>query len=311
MKFKEKITAKQIADWTNSVVIGDGTALVLGLNEIHNVEPGDLTFVDHEKYYDFTLRSKASFVLINKQIEAPAGKTLLYNANPFLAYNYLAERFKPELRRSNAIASSAKIGESTFVYPNTYIGENVRIGRNCVIYPNVTIYPYTEIGDNVIIHANTTIGSDAFYYKKQATHYDKMHTAGKVVLANDVEIGAGCTVDAGVSSDTVIGKGTKIDDQVHIGHDVKIGEHCIIAGQVGIAGNTKVGNWVILYGKVAVNKNIEIGDKAVVMATTAVAKSLEGGKTYIGIPAEEARTFARQYAIIKKLPDLWEKLRQL
>lgn len=311
MKFKDSITAKQIADWTNSEVIGDGAAYVLGLNEIHNVAHGDLTFVDHEKYYEFTLKSKASFVLINKRIEAPIGKTLLYNANPFLAYNYLAERFKPELRSTNAIALSAKIGEGSFVYPNTYIGENVRIGTNCIIHPNVTIYPYTEIGDNVIIHANTTIGSDAFYYKKQTTHYDKMHSAGKVVLENDVEIGAGCTIDAGVSSDTVVGKGTKIDDQVHIGHDVKIGVHCIIAGQVGIAGNTKVGNWVVLYGKVAVNKNIEIGDRAVVMATTAVAKSLAAGKTYIGIPAEEARTFARQYAIIKKLPDLWEKLRTL
>jgi len=311
MKFKEHITAKQIADWTNSEVIGDGAAAVTGLNEIHNVEPGDITFVDHEKYYEFTLKSKATFVLINKRIDAPEGKTLLYNTNPFLAYNYLAERFKPELRSGHAIAPTAKIGEGSFIYPNVYVGEYVRIGKNCTIHPNTTIYAYTEIGDNVIIHANTTIGGDAFYYKKQAAQYDKMHSAGKVVVANDVEIGAGCTIDAGVSSDTVIGKGTKIDDQVHIGHDVKIGEHCIIAGQVGIAGNTKVGNWVILYGKVAVNKNIEIGDRAVVMATTAVPKSLEGGKTYIGIPAEEARTFARQYAIIKKLPDLWEKLRQL
>ena len=311
MKFKESITAKQIADWTNSEVIGDGLAVVFGLNEIHNVEPGDLTFVDHEKYYDFTLKSKASFVLINKRIEVPIGKTLLYNTNPFLAYNYIAERFKPELRSTNAIALLAKIGEGSFIYPNAYIGENVRIGENCVIHPNVTIYPYTEIGDNVIVHANSTIGSDAFYYKKQSTHYDKMHSAGKVVLANDVEIGAGCTIDAGVSSDTVIGKGTKIDDQVHIGHDVKIGEHCIIAGQVGIAGNTKVGNWVILYGKVAVNKNIEIGDRAVVMATSAVPKSLAGGKTYIGSPAEEARVFAKQTAIIKQLPELWEKLRKL
>ena len=311
MKFKESITAKQIADWTNSEVIGDGLAVVFGLNEIHNVEPGDLTFVDHEKYYDFTLKSKASFVLINKRIEVPIGKTLLYNTNPFLAYNYIAERFKPELRSTNAIALSAKIGEGSFIYPNAYIGENVRIGENCVIHPNVTIYPYTEIGDNVIVHANSTIGSDAFYYKKQSTHYDKMHSAGKVVLANDVEIGAGCTIDAGVSSDTVISKGTKIDDQVHIGHDVKIGEHCIIAGQVGIAGNTKVGNWVILYGKVAVNKNIEIGDRAVVMATSAVPKSLAGGKTYIGSPAEEARVFAKQTAIIKQLPELWEKLRKL
>lgn len=311
MKLQPAVTAKQIADWTKSEIIGDANTTVTGLNEIHNVEPGDITFVDHEKYYDFTLKSAATFIIINKKIEAPTGKVLLYNTNPFLAYNFLAQKFKPELHQEKTIADSAVIGEGTVIYPNAVIGEKVRIGKNCIIYPNVSVYAYCEIGDNVIIHANTTIGSDAFYYKRQATGYDKMHSAGRVVIADDVEIGAGCTIDAGVSSDTFIGKGTKIDDQVHLGHDVKVGEHCILAGQVGIAGNTKVGNWVTLYGKVAVNKNIEIGDKAVVMATTAVPKSLEGGKTYVGYPAVEARLFAKQVAIIKMLPELWEKVRKL
>jgi UDP-3-O-[3-hydroxymyristoyl] glucosamine N-acyltransferase len=273
------------------------------------VEECDITFVDHEKYYDFTLRSKASFIIINKKIEAPTGKTLLYNANPFLAYNFLAEKFKPVLKSNNTISETAVIGEGTFIYPNAFVGEQVKIGKNCVIHPNVTIYAYTEIGDNVIIHGNSTIGADAFYYKRHSSHYDKMHSAGKVLIADDVEIGAGCTIDAGVSSDTVIGKGTKIDDQVHLGHDVKIGEHCIIAGQVGIAGNTTVGNWVTIYGKSALNKYITIGDRAVIMASTSVPKSLEGGKTYVGYPAVEARTFARQVAMIKMLPEIWEKLK--
>lgn len=312
MKFPAPVTALQIADWTQCELIGDGTALVTGLNEIHNVQPGDITFVDHEKYYDFTLKSPATFIIINKKVEAPEGKVLLYSTNPFVAYNSLAKRFMPEQRALATVAQSATIGEESFVYPNAFIGEQVKIGRNCIIHPNVTIYAYTEIGDNVIIHANTTIGSDAFYYKRQADkHYDKMHSAGKVVIANDVEIGAGCTIDAGVSSDTYIGRGTKIDDQVHLGHDVRIGEDCIIAGQVGIAGNTKIGNRVTLYGKVAVNKNIEIGDDTVVMAMSAVPNNLEGGKTWIGYPVVEARTFARQVAVIKRLPDLWEKLKKL
>ncbi len=311
MKFKEAIGIKQLAAWTNSEVIGDENALVTGLNEIHNVETGDITFVDHEKYYDFTLKSNATFIIINKKVDAPEGKTLLYNSNPFLAYNLLAQKFKPELHSAQSVAASAQIGEGTFVYPNAFIGEWVKLGRNCVIYPNVTIYAHTEIGDHVIIHANSTIGSDAFYYKRQKDGYDKMHCAGRVVIANNVEIGSGCTIDAGVSSDTFIGSGTKIDDQVHLGHDVKIGEHCIIAGQVGIAGNTKIGNRVTLYGKVAVNKNIEIGDDTVVMAMSAVPNNLEGGKTYIGYPVVEARAFARQVAMIKKLPELWEKLKKL
>lgn len=311
MKFKHPVAVKDIAAWTASEIIGDADALVKGLNEIHNVEEGDITFVDHEKYYDFTLKSKASFVIINKKTEAVAGKVLLYNENPFAAYNFLAEKFKPQLRNEKNIGVTAVIGEGTFIFPNAFVGEHVKIGSNCIIHPNATIYAYTEIGDNVIIHANATVGSDAFYYKRQKTHYDKMHSAGKVVIADDVEIGSGCTISAGVSSDTVIGKGTKLDSQVHIGHDVKIGEHCILAANVGIAGNTKIGNRVTLYGKVAVNKNIEIGDDAIVMATSAVPNNLEGGKTYIGYPAVEARTFAKQVAIIKKLPELWEKLKNL
>ena len=311
MKFQQPLTVKQIAELTGSEITGSADAQVTGLNEIHNVEAGDITFVDHEKYYNFTLKSNASFIIINKKMEAPVGKTLLFNTNPFFAYNYLAKKFKPTVRSNKNIDETAVIGEGSFIYPNAFIGAHVKLGKNCVIHPNATIYNYCQLGDNVIIHANTTIGSDAFYYKKQSSHYDKMHSAGKVVIADDVEIGAGCTIDAGVSSDTLIGKGTKLDDQVHIGHDVKIGEHCIIAGQVGIAGNTKIGNWVTLYGKVAVNKNIEIGDKTIVMAATAVPKSLEGGKTYIGYPAVEARIFAKQVALIKMLPDIWEKVKKL
>lgn len=311
MKIKEPIDARQIADWINAEVIGDANTKVTGLNEIHNVEEGDITFVDHEKYYDFTLRSKAGFVIINKHLEPVVGKVLLYCENPFEAYNSLALKFKPDERSQSNIGVTAQIGEGSYIYPNAFVGEQVKIGRNCVIHPNATIYAYTQIGDNVIVHANATIGGDAFYYKKQKTGYDKMHSAGRVVIADDVEVGSGTTIDAGVSSDTFIGKGTKLDDQVHIGHDVKIGEHCIIAAQVGIAGNTKIGNWVTLYGKVAVNKNITIGDNAIVMATSAVPNNLEGGKTYIGYPAVEARTFAKQVAIIKKLPELWEKLKNL
>lgn len=311
MKFPQPVSISHLAALTQSQLIGRADGLATGLNEIHNVEEGDITFVDHPKYYDFTLRSAATFIIINQQREAPEGKTLLYHPQPFEAYNLIARSYKPEKRSATAIAPDAQIGEGSFIAPNAVIGRAVVIGKNCVIHPNVTIYPYTVIGDNTIIHANTTIGADAFYYKRHAGGYEKMYTAGRVVIESDVEIGPGCTVDAGVSSDTVIGRGTKLDSQVHIGHDVKIGEHCILAAQVGIAGNTKIGHRVTLYGKAAINKNITIGDDAVVMATTAVPNNLEGGKTYIGYPAVEARTFARQVAIIKKLPELWEKLRNL
>lgn len=311
MKFKSPTTVKQIATYYNCELIGDEHKQVLGLNEIHNVEEGDITFVDHEKYYKSTLQSKASVILINQRIAAPEGKTLLYCEYPYEVYDSLAKQHRPTLLPSEQIASDALIGEGTFIAPSAFVGKAVTIGKNCVIHPAAVIYPYTEIGDNVIIHANTTIGADAFYYKRTAEGYKKMHNAGNVVIKNNVEIGAGCTIDAGVSSETTIGEGTKIDDQVHIGHDVKIGQHCILAGQVGIAGNTIVGNHVTLYGKVAVNKNITIGDNVVVYACAGVAKSLDAGKTYLGTPAEEARVAAKQFALIKKLPDMWELFKKL
>jgi UDP-3-O-[3-hydroxymyristoyl] glucosamine N-acyltransferase len=170
MKFKEAIPLSQIAEWTQCEVIGPADALVTGLNEIHNVQHGDITFVDHEKYYDFTLRSSASFIIINKKLDAPQGKALLYTDNPFKVYNELAQRFKPDVFAQQAVSGSAVIGTDTYIYPNAFIGEFVKIGKNCVIHPNVTIYNYSEIGDNVTIHANTTIGSDAFYYKRHPTH---------------------------------------------------------------------------------------------------------------------------------------------
>lgn len=311
MKFPKPISLREIAIQTGAEIIGDVTAIATGMNEIHNVAAGDITFVDHEKYYNFVLTSPATFIFINKRMDPPAGKTLLYTPDPFRAYNDLAIMQRPLLYSGATIAASAHIGEGTVIYPNAYIGEYVSIGRDCIIYPNVTIYAHTAIGDRVTIHGNSTIGADAFYYKGRGTHYDKMHTVGRTVIHDDAEIGSGCTIDAGVSADTVIGKGTKLDSQVHIGHDSTVGMHCILCAQVGIAGNVRVGNFVTMYGKSALSKNISVGDRAVLLGSSASAKSLEGGKTYLGTPAEEVHRASRQFAIVKMLPDMWEKLRKL
>ncbi len=311
MKFPQPIPVRDIALQTGAEIIGDATGIVTGMNEIHNVAPGDITFVDHEKYYNFVLASAATFIFINRKVDAPPGKTLLYVADPFRAYDELAISQRPLLHTSASIAATAQVGAGTVIYPNVYIGEHVTIGRDCIIYPNVSIYAHSVIGDNVIIHGNSTIGADAFYYKGRGTHYDKMHTVGRAVIHDDAEIGSGCTIDAGVSADTVIGKGTKLDSQVHIGHDSTVGMHCILCAQVGIAGNVRIGNHVTLYGKSALSKNISVGDRAVLLGSSASAKSLEAGKTYLGTPAEEVHRASRQFAMIKMLPDMWEKLRRL
>jgi UDP-3-O-[3-hydroxymyristoyl] glucosamine N-acyltransferase len=194
-----------------------------------------------------------------------------------------------------------------------FIGNHVAIGSNCIVHPNVSIMDHCIIGNNVIIQAGTTIGSDAFYYntkKDRDVWYKKMPNCGRVLIADDVEIGAGCTIDRGVSHDTVIGKGTKIDNMVHIGHDTIVGENCLFAAQVGIAGATTIGNGVILWGQVGVSKTITIGDNAVLMAQSGTAKSLDANKSYFGSPAEDAREKMKELVWIKRIPELWEKFRK-
>lgn len=311
MKFDHPIQVAEIADWTQCQIIGNAESKATGLNEIHHTEIGDITFVDHEKYYDFTLQSNASFIIINKKLEAPVGKTLLYHSDPFAVYNFLAAKFHPTLASTKLISDTAEIGAGTQIYPNVFIGEKVKIGKNCIIYPNVSIGSYTEIGDHVIVHPNTTIGKDAFYYKRQSAVFHKMHTAGRTVIKDEVEIGSSCAIDAGVSSDTVIGKRTKIDNLVHIGHDTKIGEDCLLCAQVGISGNVTIGNRVKFYGKSGTVQNVVIPDDVTILGSSNVGKNLEVGKTYLGSPCEESTTVAKQWAIIKQLPSLWEKLRKL
>jgi UDP-3-O-[3-hydroxymyristoyl] glucosamine N-acyltransferase len=304
MRFPQPASLQSLAELTNTRVIGDGNMMVSGINEIHMVENGDITFVDHPKYYDKALQSAATFVIINKDVECPAGKALLYSDDPFRDYVAIVKHFRPFSPSSSAISSSAKIGEGTMLQPNVFVGNHVKIGRNCVIHSGVVIYDYCEVGDDVIIHANTVIGSDAFYFKKRPTGYDKMVSCGRVIIQNKVEIGANCTIDKGVSGDTVIGEGTKFDNHIHIGHDTVIGKNCLFAAQVGVAGVVVIEDDVILWGQVGVQKDLVIGKGAVVLGQSGVPKSLEGGITYFGSPVREAREKMKELAMVKRLPEI-------
>ncbi|MBG48191.1 MAG: UDP-3-O-(3-hydroxymyristoyl)glucosamine N-acyltransferase [Pseudozobellia sp.] len=308
MKFPVAYTLKQIATIIDCEYVGLDDFPITGMNEIHVVEPGDIVFVDHPKYYDKALSSKATIVLINKQVECPQGKALLISDDPFRDFNKLTKFFKPFEKALNSIASSAKIGPNTVIQPNVFIGNNVTIGDNCLIHPNVTIYDNCIIGNNVIIHAGTVLGSDAFYYKKRETGFDKLISGGRVVLEDDVELGSLCTVDKGVTGDTTIKKGTKLDNQVHVGHDTVIGEKCLIASQTGIAGCVVIEDEVTLWGQVGTNSGITIGKKAVIMGQTGVTKSVAGGKSYFGTPVEESREKLKQLAYVKKIPAILKKI---
>ncbi|OXG06912.1 UDP-3-O-[3-hydroxymyristoyl] glucosamine N-acyltransferase [Flavobacterium araucananum] len=309
MKFPKIHSLQEIANLLQCEFIGDPNFPVSGMNEIHVVESGDIVFVDHPKYYDKALQSAATIVLINKKVDCPEGKALLISDDPFRDFNTLTKHFRPFQATTVSIALSATIGEGTVIQPNCFVGNNVTIGKNCLIHPNVTIYDHTVIGDNVMIHAGTILGADAFYYKKRPDGFDQLISGGRVVIEDNVGIGALCTIDKGVTGDTTIGEGTKLDNQVHVGHDTVIGKRCLIASQTGIAGCVVIEDEVTIWGQVGTTSGITIGAKAVIMGQTGVTKSVEGGKSYFGTPIEESREKLKQLANIKKIPEILNKLK--
>ncbi len=315
MKFPQAQRLHEIASLIQAEIIGDENATADGINEIHKVAAGDLCFVDHPKYYDTCLNSAATHIIINtKEVNIPAGKNLLYCTDPFEAYLTIVQKFRPFSPASNAISDGAIIGTNTTIMPNVFIGKSVKIGNNCVIHPNVTIMDYTTIGNNVIIQSGTRIGGDAFYYntkKNREVWYKKMQSCGEVIIEDDVEIGCNCTIDRGVTAATIIKRGARLDNLIHLGHDVEIGRNCLIASQVGIAGATIVEDGVTLWGQVGVNKTITIGAGAVVLGQSGVTKTIAGNKTYFGLPAAEAMSQNREMVWIKRIPALWDKINQL
>jgi UDP-3-O-[3-hydroxymyristoyl] glucosamine N-acyltransferase len=311
MKFDHPVPVTTIAALIGAEIAGNNNGLATGINELHKVEKGDLAFVDHPKYYDTCIHSAATFIIINKKTDFPEEKALLIVDEPFEAYVKIVNHFRPFKPSMKMISDTSSVGDGTTILPNAYIGNYVTIGTDCVIHPNVTILDHCVIGNHVIIQAGSVIGSDAFYYNKKTNrdiYYKKMSSCGRVVIEDWVEIGANCTIDRGVSGDTLISAGTKMDNLVHIGHDTVIGKNCLFAGQVGIAGATTIEDNVILWGQVGVSKTLSIGKDAVVYAQSGVKDSIAGGKVYFGSPVEDAREKMKELVWIKRIPQLWEKV---
>lgn len=301
MKFDISLTLSEIAERFQCSFVGNPDLIVSGINEIHRVVPGDIVFVDHPKYYQKALESAATVIIIDQEVACPSGKGLIMSPEPFHTFNAITRYF-------------SKVGESLHSaenlktkYPGVFIGSGVRIGENVTIFPNTSILDGTIIEDHVTIGPNCTIGFNAFYYKKEKGKYTAMFSCGNVHIAKGVEIGAGCTIDRGVTDTTFIGAGTKIDNLVQIGHDTRIGKDCLIAAQCGIAGCVDIGDQVTLWGQVGCSSGIEIGAGAVVLAQSGISKSLEGGKTYFGSPCSEVREKFKELAALKALPDFMKK----
>lgn len=326
MQLSPSLSLAEVAAYLGCSYRGAPDFQITGINEIHRVQAGDLTFVDVEKYYKKALNCAASVILIPGEVEIPVGKALIISEDPFRDFNQLTEWLRPShsldiagipsLGEGVRIAERVSFGEGVIVGDLTQIaagvviGSGVHIGRNCRIHPNVTIYDHCIIGDEVTINAGTVIGGEAFYFKTRPDRRDKMLSKGRVVIHDHVDIGSNCTIDRGVTADTVIGAWTKLDNLIQIGHDTVIGQRCLIASQVGIAGVVTVEDEVILWGQVGVVKDLTIGKGAILMGKTGVMSSLEGGKTYLGMIAAELRSSLREVAALKKLPELikwWEK----
>ena len=301
MRFPRPYSLKEIAEIINCEFVGSPDFDILGINEIHRVTRGDIVFVDHPKYYDKALNSDATTVLINKKVDCPEGKSLLISDDPFRDFVKIGQYFIEENKQNQLHHNSAIIGKNTHISPNVFIGKDVKIGNNCFIHANVTIGDRTIIEDNVIIHAGTVLGGDAFYYKKRETGYDKLKSVGNVVIEKDVEIGANCTIDRGVTASTIIGEGSKLDNLIQIGHDTTIGKKCLIASQVGIAGCCVIEDEVTFWGQSATTSGITVGSKAVIGGKSGVTKSIPGGKLYMGMPAEEGKSAYRKQVLLNRL----------
>jgi UDP-3-O-[3-hydroxymyristoyl] glucosamine N-acyltransferase len=327
-------TLKELTAIVGGEIVGDPLVLIKGVAPLEEAEEGDITFFANSKLSQFLHKTKASAVIVDSKTPGN-GKPLIRIDNPYAAFSKIMELWvqnksyclgihptavlgeQVKLGENVSIGTYAviddrvEIGDGTIIRPHTCIGENSKIGKNCHIYPQVTIAEKVELGDNVVIHSGTIIGSDGFGFIGENGTYRKIPQIGKVIIGNNVQIGANVTIDRGTFGKTWIKDGTKIDNLVQIAHNVEIGKNCIIVGQVGICGSVKIGDGVILAGQVGIVDHLSIGDGAKVAAKSVVTKSIPAGKFVSGYPARDHNEERRIKASVARLPSLYKKVQEL
>lgn len=282
--------------------------IITDIAPLNKAKEGEITFFQNKKYInDFkTTKASACITFEEFETEAPKGLILIKSKNPYYTYSKVLNKFygteqeTVEAPHSANVNFSADIGENTKIYPGAYIGDNCTIGKNCTIYPNAVIQD-AIIGDNVIIHPGVAIGQDGFGFAFNEGKHHKVLQLGRVIIGNDVEIGANTTIDRGSNSDTVIGEGTKIDNLVMIAHNVKIGKHCILVAQTGVAGSTEIGDYCVFGGQSAVAGHLKIGNQVQLAGQCGVTKSLPDGAIMGGTPAVPLREYHKQHIALNKL----------
>lgn len=327
-------TAAEIAQHLQGEVLGDSGVVLKNFATADDAKPGDLTFAENAVFLARAEQSAATAVIVGAAVTSKT-KVLIRVQNPRVAFAKALALFFPEpvfspgVHPSAVIASDAEVHPSAHIGPHCVIGsrskigprvallagvcvaEGCQLGEDVVLFPNVTLYPQTILGQRVRIHSGTVIGSDGFGYVLEAGVHRKVQQVGNVIIGDDVEIGACVTVDRGAIGPTVIGKGTKIDNLVQLGHNVRIGEHCLLISQVGIAGSTKLGNYVVLAGQAGIAGHLSIGDKVTVSAQSGVMTDLTGGGIWLGSPAQPDKAAKRQFIALQRLPQLLKRVAEL
>ena len=334
MKFK----AQQIADILEGDVIGNPEEEVSKLSKIEEGEKGSLTFLSNPKYNAYLYTTNASVVIVNRSLvlEKEVKTTLIKVDDAYKSFSKLLEFYnevknnKSGREQPNFIAASSEIGENEYIGAFVYIGENVKIGNNVKIYPNtnigdnsiigdntvifsgVKIYADTKIGENCKVHSGAVIGADGFgFAPNENGEFKAIPQIGNVIIEDNVDIGAACTIDRATLGATIIRKGVKLDNQIQIAHNVEIGENTVIASQTGVAGSTKIGQNCMIGGQVGIAGHLKIGDNVKILGQTGVTKSLGDNQMVHGTPAINARDFNKSYVYFKNLPKVVSKINQL
>ena len=326
-------TLEEITAIVEGTLLGEGTISITGITNIEEAGANDITFAV-APHIEKAAASKAAAVILPRQVQGFSKPAILVE-NPRLAFTKLLEIFTPPIKVNRevhstavigeqvvigknvaimpyvVIADGASVGDNTVIYPHTYVGEGATIGVDSILYPNVTIREHCQVGSRVIIHSGAVIGSDGFGFVTEGGRHIKVPQVGNVVLEDDVEIGAQVAIDRATTTSTIVGKGTKIDNLVHLAHNVEVGSHCFLVAQTGIAGSTKIGNHCIFAGQSGSAGHINIGDNCVFAARTAVISDVPSNSFYAGFPARPHKEWIKSQAGVHKLPDIMKKVREL
>jgi UDP-3-O-[3-hydroxymyristoyl] glucosamine N-acyltransferase len=332
-------TVEELAALVRGRLVGDGTVAISSARPVGEAGPGDITFIENERFAQKLRTSPASAAIVGphfKRTAADRPLPMIEVDDPMQAFlavrSHLVGGAKPRWRGVHPqswvaptakigadvaiypfayVGDDAEVGDGTTLYPGAVVGDRCRLGRDVVIHPNAVLYPEVVLGDRVEVHAGTVLGGDGFGYRLVDGKHMKVPQTGRVEVGDDVEIGANCTVDRATFEATRIGDGTKIDNLVMIGHNNQIGRHNLLCGQVGIAGSSKTGDYVVMAGQAGIKDNIEIGDRVVIGAQAGVHRSVSSSQQILGSPAIPVREQRRIFQMIARLPEMHRQLREL